>query len=191
VSYIVPLRDRRGFKIDIAGAKVFRDMEHRRAVLMRKRFGPSKTGGRLTAAEIAEESELGALINQRAAEFVCPPGYGPRDAMKDCNRLHQLNCKRLSPPSCGGGEKETEDEEEAFLMARVAAFWHSPEGRDRKRMRELGFKGIRRCLTLDEQKELDQLTLLYPEPPRESELATALKLKLAELRKKRPPVTTQ
>jgi len=58
-------------------------------------------------------------------------------------------------------------------------------------MRELGFKGIRRCLTLDEQKELDQLTLLYPEPPRESELATALKLKLAELRKKRPPVTTQ
>ena len=54
-------------------------------------------------------------------------------------------------------------------------------------MRELGFKGIRRCLTLDEQKELDQLTLLYPEPPRESELATAIKLKLAELRKKRPP----
>jgi hypothetical protein len=38
VSYIVPLRDRRGFKIDIAGAKVFRDMEHRRAVLMRKRL---------------------------------------------------------------------------------------------------------------------------------------------------------
>jgi len=122
VSYIVPLRDRRGFKIDIAGAKVFRDMEHRRAVLMRKRFGPSKAGGRLTAAEIAEESELGALINQRAAEFVCPPGYGPGDAMKDSNRLHQLNCKRLSPPSCGGGEKEAEDEEEAFLTARVAAF---------------------------------------------------------------------
>jgi hypothetical protein len=42
--------------------------------------------------------------------------------MKDCNRLHQLNCKRLSPPSCGGGEKEAEDEEEAFLTARVAAF---------------------------------------------------------------------
>ena len=187
MSYIVPLGARRGFKIDIAGAKVFRDMEHRRAVLMRKRFGPSKTGGRLTAAEIAEESELGAPINQRAAEFVCPPGYGPGDAMKDSNRLHQLNCKRLSPPSYGGGEKGAEDEEEAFLMARVAAFWHSPEGRDRKRMRELGFKGIRRCLTLDERKELDQLTLLYPEPPRESELATAIKLKLAELRKKRAP----
>jgi hypothetical protein len=42
---------------------------------------------------------------------------------------------------------------------------------------------IRRCLTLEEQKELDQLTLLYPEPPRDSELATALKLKLAECAK--------
>jgi hypothetical protein len=54
-------------------------------------------------------------------------------------------------------------------------------------MRELEFKGIGRSLTLDEKKELDQLVLLYPEPPGESELATALKLKLAELRKKRAP----
>ena len=90
----------------------------------------------------------------------------------------------MRPPTCGGGElKGAEDEEEAFLTARVAAFWHSPEGRDRKRMRELDFKDIRRCLTLDEQKELDQLISLYPEPPRESELATAI----AELRKKRAP----
>jgi hypothetical protein len=176
-----------GFKIDIAEAKAFRDMEHRRAVLMRKRFGPSENGA-LTAAEIVEEAELGALINKRAAEFVRPPGYGPGDAMKDSNRLHQLNCRRMRPPACGGGElKGAEDEEEAFLTARVAAFWHSPEGRDRKRMRQLEFKGIRRCLTLEEQKELHQLTLRYPEPRRESELATAIKLKLAELRKKRAP----
>ena len=168
-----------GFNIDIAEAKAFRDMEHRRLVLIRK----DRTR---TAAEIREESELEALISKRAAEFVRPPGYGPDDAMKDANRLHQLNCKRLWPPARGGGElKGAEDEEEAFLTARVAAFWHSPEGRDRKRMRELEFKGIGRCRTLDEQKELDQLTLLYPEPPRESELATAIKLKLAELRKKR------
>ena len=112
--------------------------------------------------------------------------------MKDSNQLHQLNCKRMSPPSCGGGElKGAEDEEEAFLTARLAAYRHSPEGRDRKRMRELEFKGIRRCLTLDERKELDQLTLLYPESPRESELATAMKLKLAELRKKRRTVNSQ
>ena len=177
-----------GFKIDMAEAKAFRDMEHRRLVLMRKRFGPSDNCT-LTAAEVREESELQALISKRAAEFVRPPGYGPDDAMKDSNRLHQLNCKRLSPPACGGGElKGAEDGEEAFLTARLAAYRHSPEGRARRRMRELEFKGIgSRCRTLDEQKELDQLTLLYPEPPRESELATAIKLKLAELRKKRPP----
>ena len=113
--------------------------------------------------------------------------------MKDANRLHQLNCKRLSPPSCGGGElKGADDEEEAFLTTRLAAYRHSPEGRGRRRMRELEFKGIgSRCRTLDEQKELDQLTLLYPDHPGESELATALKRKLAELRKKRRPVTSQ
>ena len=125
-----------GFKIDIAEAKAFRDMEHRRLVLMRK----DRTR---TAAEIREESELEALISKRAAEFVRPPGYGPDDAMKDTNRLHQLNCKRMSPPSCGGGElKGAEDEEEAFLTARLAAYRHSPEGRGRRRMRELEFKGI-------------------------------------------------
>ena len=151
-----------GFKIDIAEAKAFRDMEHRLAILMRKRFGPSEDGA-LTAAEILEETELGALINKRTAEFVCPPGYGSDDAMKDSNRLHQLNCKRLRPPSCGGGElKGAEDEEEVFLTARVAAFWHSPEGRDRNRMRELGFKGIRRCLTLEEQKGTGSASFALP-----------------------------
>jgi hypothetical protein len=32
-----------------------------------------------------------------------------------------LNCKRLSPPSCGGGElKGADDEQEALLTARLA-----------------------------------------------------------------------
>jgi hypothetical protein len=38
-----------GFNIDIAEAKAFRDMEHRRAVLMWKRLGPSENGGPLTS----------------------------------------------------------------------------------------------------------------------------------------------
>ena len=174
-----------GFNIDIAEAKVFRNMEHRLAVLMRKRFENCA----LTAAEIVEESELGALISKTAAEFVGPPGYGADDAMKDANRLHSI---RMSPPSHGGGElKGAEDEEEAFLTARLAAYRHSPEGRGRRRKWELELKGIGGRRTLDEQKELDQLVLLYPESPRESELATAIMLKLAELRKKRPPVTSQ
>src|SRR5262245_60912336 len=99
-SKFTSVEDRAGyaaeFSIDIAEAKAFRDMEHRLAVLMRKRFAPSEDGA-LTAAEILEETELGALINKRAAELVCPPGYGSEDAMKDSNRLHQLSCKRISP----------------------------------------------------------------------------------------------
>src|SRR4249920_2541921 len=50
-----------GFNIDIAEAKVFRDMEHRRLVLMRKQFGPGESCT-LTAADKVEKTELEALI---------------------------------------------------------------------------------------------------------------------------------
>jgi hypothetical protein len=43
----------------IAEAKAFRDIEHRHAILLRKQFGPSESGGPLTAEERLEESELG------------------------------------------------------------------------------------------------------------------------------------
>ena len=153
-----------GFIIDIADAKALRDLEHRLAVLLRKRYAPSETGGPLTAAEIVEETELGAMISKRAAALICPPGYGPGDATKDRNRLHLLHCKRLSPPSCGGGElKGVEDEEEALLTARVAAYRYSPEGRDRQRMQQLEWKGIGGCRSADEQEELDRLRNIYPE----------------------------
>ena len=97
--------------------------------------------------------------------LVSPPGYGAADAMKDSNRLHQLHCKRLSPPSCGGGElKGADDEEEALLTARLAAYRQSPEGRDRARMLKLMLKGRR--LSVDEQDELDRLKADYPEGPK-------------------------
>jgi hypothetical protein len=169
-----------GFAIDIEEAKALRNSQHRLGALLRKRYAPRKNGGPLTAAEIAEEPELRALISKRAAAFVCPAGYGPRDAMEDSNRLHQLNCKRLSPPSCGGGELQgADDEEEAFLMARVAAFRHSPEGRDRQRITEL--EVYRLVRSNDEQTELDGLRAVYPNGP-ESELTKAIKLRLEELR---------
>jgi hypothetical protein len=99
-----------GFTIDIEEAKALGNIQRRVGTLVRKRYAPRKNGGPLTAAEIAEDSELRALISKRSAALVCPPGYGPQDAMEDSNRLHQLNCKRLSPPSCGGGElKGAED----------------------------------------------------------------------------------
>ena len=154
---------RDGFTIDIAEAKALRDMEHRLAVLLRKQAGPRENGGPPTAAEIVEETKLRAMIGERAQALVCQPGYGPDDAMRDADRLHQLNCKRLWPPSCGGGElKGAEDEEEAFLTARVAAFRSSPEGRGRQRMRELKWKDISPCLSPDEQAELDNLKVVYP-----------------------------
>ena len=179
-----PIRETDGFAIDIEEAKALRDIEHRLSVFLRKRYGPSENGGPLTAAETVEESELRAMFSKRVAALVCPEGYGPDDAMKDSNRLHQLNCKRLSPPSCGGGElKGAEDEEEALLTARLSAYRYSPEGRDRERMLELKLKGIAGCLSVDEQNELDQLKVIYPEGPSDSPLAKAIDLRLAELRK--------
>ena len=118
------------------------------------------------------------MLHKRAAALVSPPGYGAGDATNDSNRVHQLNCKRLSPPSCGGGElKGADDEEEALLTARLAAYRHSPEGRDRARMLKLTFKGRR--LNVDEQDELDRQKAKYPEAPKDSPLAKAI---AAELR---------
>jgi hypothetical protein len=172
-----------GFVIDIEEAKRLRDIEHRLAVFLRKRYGPSENGGPLTNAEILEESELDVVFHKRAAALLSPPGYGRSDATKDANRLHQLNCKRLSPPSCGGGElKGADDDEEALLTARLAAYRHSPEGRDRARRHELMFK--RRRLSVDEQDELDRPKAKYPEGPKDSPLAKAIELRLAELRQR-------
>jgi hypothetical protein len=170
---------RDGFTIDIAEAKAFRDMEHRLAVFLQKRYSPTESGGAATAAELVEESELKTLYHKRAAEFVCPPGYGPGD---DNNRLCQLHNKRLTPPSCGGGELSgAEDEEEAFLTVRVAAFRHSQKGRDCERITELEVYRVYR--SDDEQAELDELRIKYPKSPSDdSELASAIRLRLAELR---------
>jgi hypothetical protein len=90
-----------GFTIDIEEAKALRDIQQRLTAFLRKRYAPSENGGPLTDAEKVEESELDALFHKRAAALDSPPGYGENDARKDNDRLHQLNCKRLSPPSCG------------------------------------------------------------------------------------------
>jgi hypothetical protein len=66
------------------------------------------------------------------------------------------------------------------LTARVAAFQHSPEGRDRQRITEL--EVYRQYRDNNEQAELDRLRAVYPKGP-ESELAKAIKLKLEELRR--------
>jgi hypothetical protein len=169
-----------GFTIDIEEAKALRDIERRLAVFLRKRFGPTENSGPLTATEIAEETELDAMFRKKAAALVCPPGYGPGDATRDSNRLHQLRCKFLSPPSCGGGDlKGAEDEEEAFLTARLAAFQNSQEGRDWDRIRELEVFRVHR--SDDEQAELDNLRTVYLRGPSESSPPKAIAFKPAQL----------
>jgi hypothetical protein len=170
------LRETDGFAIDIEEAKALRDIQHRLDLFARKRMAPGENGGPLTAAEIVEECELDAMYKKKVAALVCPPGYWPGD---DSNRLHQLFCKRLSPPSYGGGDlKGAEDEEEAILTARVAAFRHSQEGRDRHRIMVL--EVFRRYRNEGEQAELDELRAKYPKSPSNS--VSAIGLKLAELR---------
>ena len=154
------LRNWDGFAIDIEEARAFRDLEDRLGRLRRKRDWPTENGGPLTA----EEADLGALIRNRAAQFVCPADYGLQDAAKDSDRLHQLNCKRLSPPSCGGRELTGGDnDEEAYLSVRLAAYRHSQEGRDRYRITQL--EVYRSYLNPDEEAELDRLRSKYPKDP--------------------------
>ena len=92
-----------------------------------------------------------------------PTGYGPRQALNDSNRLHQLHCKRLTPPSCGGGTlTDAEDAEEAQLAARVAAYRESPEGRARNRIFELQLRAFGSEFSAAQRNELDSLRTLYP-----------------------------
>jgi hypothetical protein len=115
---------------NLSRAKTFRDIERRLSALLRKRYGPSENGGPLTERERREESELHAQYIDIAQQIECPPGYSYRNAREDSDRLHRLFCKRLSPPSTGGGELTgAEDDEEAILTARAAAYWRDQQWR--------------------------------------------------------------
>ena len=65
---------------------------------------------------------------------------------------------------------------------RIAAFWHSQEGRDWDRIRELEVFG--QCLNDSEEAELDELRRVYPRDPSESSLAKEIAVKRAELRQR-------
>jgi len=149
------------FIIDNAVATALRDDYHRLGELVRKKYGDP-----LSAAELEEESKFRARIAGKARAIGCPAGYGLKQAQKDSNRLHQLYCKRISPPSSGGAAlPDTEDTEEAQLRARVAAFDESLEGCARRRIRELEMQGFRGGRSAAEQDELDNLQTLHPDLP--------------------------
>jgi hypothetical protein len=100
-----------------------------------------------------------------------------------CGFRHWLSAASLRAGRCGSGElKGAEDEEEALLTTRLAAYRRSSKGRGRERMLELELKGIGGCRSVDEQKELDHLKVVYSEGPSDSPLAKAIELRLAELR---------
>jgi hypothetical protein len=125
------IEDGRDFIVDPGLARELRDNSQRLRELAHKEFA---RGDQLSAAEEQEKSSLHARIDEIAQAIGCPAHYGPREARKDNDRLHSLYCKRISPPSCGGGTlSEAEDAEEAQLTARVAAFEETPEGRARRR----------------------------------------------------------
>jgi hypothetical protein len=176
------LRETDGFAIDIEEAKALRDMELCLDLFGRKRWAPSENGGPPTATEIEEEAELRKIFEKRVMALVCP-GYGLDEVARDGNRLHQLHCKRLSPPSCGGGELSHEDdEEEALLTARAIAYRYSQEGRDRRRIMNLEI--FTRNRNAIEQAELEKLRLRYPESPTNRVSATSLAIAEFRNRKK-------
>ena len=163
----------------LAQARTLRDVQHRYLALLRKRYAPTESGGPLTESERREESELRARYIDMAQRIECPPGYSYGNAREDSDRLHQLHCKRLSPR---GELTSAEDDEEAILTARVAAYWQSPKGRERKRLEELELRRFsRRLLNDEEQKELDELRKKYPVVKTESEIGR----KLRELQEQR------
>ncbi len=149
------------FVIEPGLARRLRDDRERLKQLERKR-----SGGPPSAAEEQEESSLRARIAETARTIGCPANYGFRESLKDQDRLHLFFCKRISPPSCGGGPlSEADDAEEAQLTARVAAFEETPEGRGRRRKGDLTMKGFFKPLSAAEQNELDSLQALYPNLP--------------------------
>jgi hypothetical protein len=151
------------FVIEPGLARTLRDDRARLRQLALRRHSPGAHGGSLTSAE--EEAMLSARTLETARAIGCPANYGPKEARKDNDRLHHFYCKRISPPSCGGGAlSEPDDAEEAQLTARVAAFEESAEGRARNRILELEcFVSFSRALTDTETEELESLRKIYPD----------------------------
>ena len=158
----IQIEGRRDFIIDPGFARALRDDSECLEQLERK----FDQGGQLSAVEEQEESSLRARIAETVRAIGCPANYGPREARKDQDRLHHFHCKRISPPSCGGGAlSEAEEAEEAQATARVAAFEESPEGRARSRIFQLQLADLSRGLSDAEAEELGSLQKIYPDLP--------------------------
>jgi hypothetical protein len=149
-----------------AAASALRDDCYRLTELIQKAPLPGGRENTPSAAETEEKSSLRASIAERARAIGCPEGYAPRQAHCDNDRLHALYCKRISPPSCGGGTLTAdENAEEAQLLARVLAFEQGVEGLGWQRILELTSRSNLGRLCPAEQDELDRLRKLCPDVP--------------------------
>jgi hypothetical protein len=118
------------FPIDPRMATQLRDDEDRLGAILRKQSSQDEFGGPPNPAELEEAERLKTSIAERVRAIECPLSYGPIRARDDSNRLHQLWCKRMSPPLNGGGPfNAMEDAEEAQVRARLLAFEARPEER--------------------------------------------------------------
>jgi hypothetical protein len=129
----IVIEDPFGFDVDPAVARAIRDADLRLTQLFQKRYAQKN----VVDEPSPEEIDLKSQIAERVKTLRCPAGYGPKEHLKDRNRLCTLFRRRISPPPYNT-LTETEDAEEAHLTARIAVYEASPEGQARTRISALG-----------------------------------------------------
>jgi hypothetical protein len=162
----LPVGVRSDFRIDPAVAKALRDDKRRFDALC---------GRRLPEVPPSEEEEmLRARIDRMADTIVCPPSYGAWQAREDSGLV-------------GDREFIADNAKHAQVVARIAAFDRTPEGRARNRIYDLRWKRfesrdtIRNGLRPEDQNELDYLLTLYPDlPPDPNDFTYALEMRIRE-----------
>jgi len=112
--------------IDVITAKTLRDDRSRRRELEMKWWDRT-----LTAAEDKEAAEITERIAACEAALQCPPGYNEAQREKDRRRLVEIEGKRQfnRKHMNGVGLSETDDAEEALILARTIAFNRTRERR--------------------------------------------------------------
>ncbi len=129
----------------------------------RKRFdeleGSTGLSDRITKGkgDTPEQGVIRTRMAETARKVTCPPCYGFNEYWKD-----------TGPPDVWL-EKERWEEiwnlsesEKAQRIARMEVYLHSPEGRERLRLHELGHTSLWQSPA--EHEEIERLAALYPEP---------------------------
>jgi hypothetical protein len=166
------------FPIDAGVARQIRgDLERLNALKM-VQLPYGKDHRPLTFAEEEEMATLHERMRANIATIDRPAGYGLTESREDEQRLRGM--------SYVGPRDEAEDNVQALLIARVSAFWATPEGQARSRIaylqhrsRPIKFVGPRQELPPSEAKELEDLEARYPDVPTRFQTLMAERMKPA------------